>query len=199
MAATDTSAAASVWAITALMKHPRVMKRAQEEIRNTFGNKGFIEEHDVQKLSYLKAVVKETLRLYLPAPLLVLRETNKDSILDGYEIAAKTIVYVNAWAIHRDPEAWKDPEAFYPERFLENDVDFKGNHFEFIPFGAGRRICPGLTMGVTNVELVVANLLYAFDWELPQGMKKEDIDTEVLPGITQHKKNPLCLVAKNYI
>ena len=199
MAATDTSAAASVWAITALMKHPRVMKRAQEEIRNTFGNKGFIEEHDVQKLSYLKAVVKETLRLYLPAPLLVLRETNKDSILDGYEIAAKTIVYVNAWAIHRDPEAWKDPEVFYPERFLESDVDFKGNHFEFIPFGAGRRICPGLTMGVTNVELVVANLLYAFDWELPQGMKKEDIDTEVLPGITQHKKNPLCLVAKNYI
>ncbi|KAF7825350.1 Cytochrome P450 83B1 [Senna tora] len=192
-AATDTSAAVTVWAMTQLMKNPRAMQRVQAEVRDLYGKKAFIEEEDIQNLPYLKVVIKETLRLHPPAPLLVPRETNKDCIIEGYEIPTKTLVYVNAWAIHRDLEAWNDPEEFYPERFLESDVDFKGQDFELIPFGAGRRICPGLPMGIITVELVVANLVHSFDWEMPQGMKREDIDTQVLPGITQHKKNPLCL------
>ncbi|XP_061363142.1 cytochrome P450 83B1-like [Gastrolobium bilobum] len=197
VAATDTTSATSIWAMTALIKNPRVMKKVQEEIRNLGGKKDFLDEDDVQKFPYLKAVIKETLRLHPPNPLLVPRESSEKCIIDGYHIPAKTVVYVNAWAIHRDPEAWKDPEEFYPERFLDSAIDFRGQDFELIPFGAGRRICPGLPMGVATLELILANLLNSFGWELPRGLVKEDIDTEVLPGITQHKKNPLCLSAKS--
>jgi len=196
VAATDTTAATTIWAITALLKNPRVMKKVQEEIRNLGGEKDFLYEDDVQKLPYFKAVIKETLRLHLPVPLLVPRETNEPCVLEGYEIPAKTLVYVNAWAIHRDPNAWKDPDEFLPERFLDNTTDFRGQDFEFIPFGAGRRICPGIHMAIASLDLILANLLRSFDWELPAGMRKEDIDTEVLPGITQHKKNPLHVLAK---
>ena len=196
LAGTDTSAAAVVWAMTALMKSPIVMKKAQEEIRNVFGEKDFIGEDDIQKLPYLKAVIKETMRMYPPLPLLIHRETIKKCSIAGYEIPEKTLVYVNAWAVHRDPETWEEPEEFYPERFLDSKIDFRGYDFELIPFGAGRRICPGINMGIITVELVLANLLYSFDWEMPQGMKREDIDTDMLPGLIQHKKNPLCLVAK---
>lgn len=196
VAATDTTAATTIWAMTLLLKNPRVMKKVQEEIRNLAGERDFLYEDDIQKLPYFKAVIKETLRLHLPAPLLVHRETNEACILEGYEIPAKTIVYVNAWTIHRDPNSWKDPDEFLPERFLDNATDFRGQDFEFIPFGAGRRICPGMTMAIASLDLIIANLLRSFDWELPVGMKKEDIDTEMLPGITQQKKNPLCVLAK---
>lgn len=196
VAATDTTAATSVWAITSLIKNPRVMKKVQEEIRNLGSKKEFIDENDIQNFPYLKAVIKETLRLHLPTPLLVPRESRETCIISGYKIPANTIVYVNAWAIQRDLNNWKNPEEFYPERFLECSTNFLGQDFEFIPFGAGRRICPGISMGVASVELILANLLHSFDWKLPHGLVKEDIDTETLPGITQHKKNPLCLVAK---
>ncbi|KAI4296805.1 hypothetical protein L6164_036728 [Bauhinia variegata] len=196
---TDTSAATTIWAMVELMKNPRVMNKAQAEIRNLCGKKGFVEEEDIHELSYLKDVIKETFRIHPTAPLLVPRETTKKFTVDGYEIQEKTIIYVNAWAIHRDPKIWSDPESFYPERFLNNIIDFKGQDFELIPFGSGRRICPGLHMGIATVELVLANLLYKFNWEMPIGMKGEDIDTEVLSGLTQHKKNPLCLVAKNFV
>ncbi|CAL0328141.1 unnamed protein product [Lupinus luteus] len=198
VAATDTSAATSVWAMTGLMKNPRVMKKAQQEIRNLYGKKDFLNEEDIEKLIYLKAVIKETLRFFAPAPL-VPRETNKTITIEGHRIPPKTLVYVNVWAIQRDPETWNDPEEFYPERFLNNDIDFKGQNFELIPFGAGRRICPGIPLGIAIVKLIVANLVNSFDWEMPEGMKREDIDIEGLPGLAQHKKNHLCLVAKNHI
>ncbi|KAE9610772.1 putative cytochrome P450 [Lupinus albus] len=199
VASTDTTAAAIVWAMTALMKNPRVMNKVQKEIRKLGGKKDFIDEDDIQKFPYFKAVMKETLRLHLPAPLLVPREANENCIINGYQIQAKTIVYVNAWAIHRDPEAWKDPEEFYPERFLDSAIDFQGQDFELIPFGAGRRVCPGLPMAIPALDLILGNLLYSFNWELPPGIVNKDIDMEVLPGLTQHKKNPLCLYAKNYV
>ncbi|TKY63307.1 cytochrome P450 family 71 protein [Spatholobus suberectus] len=198
VAGTDTTAATSVWVMTGLMKNPRVMAKAQEEIRNLCGNKEFIEEKDVQKLVYLKAVIKETLRFYAPTPL-VPREAIRSFTIDGYEIKPKTIVYVNGWAVQRDPETWKDPEEFYPERFLNNEIDFKGQDFELIPFGAGRRICPGMSLGMATVELITANLLNSFDWEMPVGMKPEHIDTEGLPGLARHKKNHLCLIAKKHM
>ncbi|QCE03839.1 cytochrome P450 [Vigna unguiculata] len=196
VAATDTTAATTVWAMTLLLKNPRVMKKVQEEIRNLAGEKDFLYEDDIQKLPYFKAVLKETFRLHLPAPLLLPRETNEACILDGYKIPAKTIVYVNAWAIHRDPNTWKDPDEFLPERFLDNAIDFRGQDFELIPFGSGRRICPGMIMAIASLDLILVNLLRSFDWELPTGVKKEDIDVEVLSGLTQHKKNPLCVLAK---
>ncbi|XP_020235880.1 cytochrome P450 83B1 [Cajanus cajan] len=196
VAGTDATAATEVGAMTALVKNPRVMKKVQEEIRSLGGKKDFLDEDDIQNFPYFKAVIKETLRLHLPAPLLVQRETNEACTIDGYEIPAKTLVYVNAWAIHRDPEVWKDPHEFLPERFLDSTIDFRGLDFELIPFGAGRRMCPGMPMGIASLDLILANLLNSFDWELPEGMKREDIDTEVLPGLAQHKKNPLCILAK---
>ncbi|KAL2337549.1 hypothetical protein Fmac_011995 [Flemingia macrophylla] len=196
VAATDTTAATTVWAMTALLKNPRVMKKVQEEIRSLGGKKDFLEEDDIQKFPYFKAMIKETLRMHIPTPLLVQRETNEPCVIDGYEIPPKTIVYVNAWAIHMDPEAWKDPEEFLPERFLDSTKDIWGQDFEFIPFGAGRRICPGIPMAIASLDLILANLLNSFDWELPAGMRKDDIDTERLPGLTQHKKNPLYVLAK---
>ncbi|KAJ9674865.1 hypothetical protein PVL29_024042 [Vitis rotundifolia] len=199
IAGTDTSAATVVWAMTELMKNPIVMKKAQEELRNLIGKKGFVDEDDLQKLSYLKALVKETMRLYPAAPLLVPRETLEKCVIDGYEIAPKTLVFVNAWAIGRDPEFWENPEEFMPERFLGSSIDFKGQDYQLIPFGGGRRICPGLLLGAVMVELTLANLLYSFDWEMPAGMNKEDLDTDVKPGITMHKKNALCLLARSHI
>ncbi|KAJ0025007.1 hypothetical protein Pint_09105 [Pistacia integerrima] len=196
VAGTDTSAATVVWAMTYLMKNPRIMKKVQEEIRSVVGNKGFVDEDDVQDLPYLKAVVKETMRLQPTVPFLVPRETIEKCIIEGYEIPAKTLVLVNTWAIGRDPEAWENPEEFYPERFIGSSIDFKGQHFELIPFGAGRRVCPGLYMGIATVDLALANLLYKFDWEMVAGMKTEDLDFDVLPGITMHKKNALRLMAK---
>ncbi|XP_058752160.1 cytochrome P450 83B1-like [Vicia villosa] len=196
VAATDTTSATVVWAMTALIKNPRVIKKVQQEIRNSRSKKEFLDEDDIHNFIYLKAVIKETLRLYLPAPLLVPRESREECIIGGYQIPAKTIVYVNAWEIQRDPNIWKEPEEFYPERFLESSINFLGQDFELIPFGAGRRICPGMSMGVASLELILANLLHSFDWKLPHGLLKEDIDTERWPGLTQHKKNHLCLAAK---
>ncbi|KAD2805911.1 hypothetical protein R6Q59_029075 [Mikania micrantha] len=188
---TDTVAATVVWAMALLIKNPKAMKKAQEEVRKVIGMDGKLDEdHHLPRLTYLKAVIKETMRLYPPAPLLVPRETRKDAIVQGYEIKQKTLVYVNAWAIGRDPKSWDKPELFLPERF-------KGycNDFDLIPFGAGRRICPGMSTGEMMVEVLVANLLYLFDWGLP---KEEDIDFDTTPGITMHKKNHLYLLPQLY-
>ncbi|KAJ7966838.1 Cytochrome P450 [Quillaja saponaria] len=159
-----------------------------------------------QKMSYngldvafTPYVVKEKLRLYPPSPLLVPREVTERCNIAGYIIEPKTLVFINAWAIGRDTEAWENPEEFNPQRFLSSFIDFKGQDFELIPFCAGRRSCPGIHMGALNVELPLTNLLYTFDWELPHGMKREDIDTDIKPGITTHKKNELCLMAKNLV
>ncbi|PIN08168.1 Cytochrome P450 CYP2 subfamily [Handroanthus impetiginosus] len=198
IAATDTSAATVIWTMTALMKNPTIMEKLQNEIREAIGEQGNVNESDLPKLSYLKAVIKEVLRLYPPTPLSLPRETLENCTVEGYLIPARTLVYINAWAIARDPEYWERPEEFVPERFLNTSVDIIGQDFQVIPFGGGRRRCPGIWMGLATVELAVANLLYSFDWEMPYGMKKEDIDTQVLPGLTMHKKNPLFLVPKKY-
>ncbi|CAO2828070.1 unnamed protein product [Amaranthus hypochondriacus] len=196
LAGTETSSAMVVWAMTELIKNPTSMKKAQDELRNGIKDKDCIQNSDLIELDYFKAVVKETLRLHTATPLLVVHENIQKSIIQGFDILPNTLVYVNAWSIMRDPESWTDPEKFMPERFLKSSIDFKGNNFELIPFGAGRRICPGLLLGLANLELALANLLFFFDWDLPYDLKEEDIDTDILPGITMHKKNPLCLLAK---
>ncbi|KAH6816157.1 hypothetical protein C2S51_020977 [Perilla frutescens var. frutescens] len=198
IAGTDTTGTSLSWAMTALMKNPSAMKKVQEEIRSLVGNKRSVDEDDIEKLPYLKAVVKETLRLYPPVPFTP-KETTEACIIDGYEIDAKTFVLVNTWAIGRDPEYWENPDEFLPERFLNTSFDFKGQDFGFIPFGSGRRICPGAPLAIANMEMALAKLLYFFNWEIPNGMTKEDIDTDSSAGIILHKKNPLHLRVKNYI
>ncbi|KAG5588798.1 hypothetical protein H5410_049232 [Solanum commersonii] len=140
----NTSAAVVVWAMTALMKNPKVMKKVQEEIRKSIGTKGIVNEDDIQNMSYLKAVIKETFRLYPANPLLIPRESMKKSTLEGYEIQQGTIVHINAWAIARDHEIWENAKEFIHERFLNSDINFKREDYELIPFGARRRGCLGL-------------------------------------------------------
>lgn len=184
------------WAMTELARNPEAMKKVQEEIRNYVGSKGKVEESDLDNFHYLKMVVKEALRMHAPAPLLSPRECIKNSKIDGYDVYPKTRVLINAWAMGRNPKYWKNPEEFMPERFKDSfNMDFAGTqNFEYVPFGAGRRICPGMNMGIVLTEFVLANILYAFDWKLPNGLKKEDINMEESSGISIHKKYPLELV-----
>ncbi|KAL9447981.1 hypothetical protein AB3S75_015455 [Citrus x aurantiifolia] len=200
--ATGTSAAAMTWAMTNVVKNPRVMEKAQKEVRDLIGDKGFVDEDDLEKLPYIKAILKETFRLYPPVPIIP-RETTKSCVIDSYQVPAKTLVYLNGWAISRDPEVWERPDDFDPDRFIIGDksnIELIGqNNYELIPFGGGRRFCPGIHMGIATLELAIANLLYKFDWEMPAGMKIQDFDFDIAPGIFLHKKHPLSLVATKYI
>ncbi|KDO45350.1 hypothetical protein CISIN_1g0465341mg, partial [Citrus sinensis] len=184
---TDTTATALEWAMAELVKNPTSMKRAQEEIRS-----------DIEKMDYLKCVVKETLRLHPSLPLLVPRETATNLKWRGYDIPAKTRVFVNAWAIQRDPQVWDNPEDFLPDRFVNNTVDLNGQNFQFIPFGAGRRGCPGISFALAAIEYVIANLLYWFDWKLPRGEVLENLDMIEVSGLAVHKKLALHLVPTLY-
>ncbi|XP_065854301.1 cytochrome P450 71B20-like [Euphorbia lathyris] len=196
VAGTDTAAITLNWAMAELIRNPRVLEKVQDEVRNHIGNKGKVSESDLDKLSYLKMIIKETFRMHPAAPLLVPRETISHCKINGYDVDSKTMIQVNVWAIGRDPKYWKEPEQFYPERFVNCSIDYKGQNFEFLPFGAGRRICPGIHMGTVTIEYVLANLLYFFDWKLPKGMRKEDINMEEKSGVslTITKRTPLILV-----
>ncbi|MED6196645.1 hypothetical protein PIB30_049391 [Stylosanthes scabra] len=190
----ETSAHTIDWAMIEMIKDPRVMQKAQAEVRELFNSIGKVDETLINELKYLKSVVKETLRLHPPAPLLLPRECGEVCEINGYHIPYKSKVIVNAWAIGRDPKNWSEPEKFYPERFTDSSIDYKGNNFEYIPFGAGRRTCPGSTLGLLNVELALAYLLYHFDWKLPNGMKPEEMDMSEAFGMTVRRKNDLQLI-----
>lgn len=179
-----------------LMKNPRVLHKAQSEVRETFKGQDKLTEDDIVKLSYVQLVIKETLRLHAPAPLLLPRECRETCRAMGYDVPKGTKVFVNVWAIGRDSKYWDDAEVFRPERFENSNVDFKGADFEYIPFGAGRRICPGMTLGMANMELVLASLLYHFDWELPGGIKSEELDMTEAFGISVRRKSKLWVHAK---
>ncbi|XP_043688631.1 cytochrome P450 736A117-like isoform X1 [Telopea speciosissima] len=196
---TDTSTTLLEWTMARLLKHPEVMKEVQKEVRGVAFATGreFIEEDDIEQMHYLKAVIKEMLRLHPPLPLLVPRESTEETKIKGYDIPAKTIVIINAWAIGRDPTSWDDPEEFKPKRFFNDasSIDFKGHDFQLIPFGAGRRGCPGTHFAIAIIELALANLLHKFDWALPNGANGEALDITESPGLSIHLKSPLLAVA----
>jgi len=194
----NTSAVTMVWAMSEMIQHPGVLKNLQDEIRAVVGSKQRASRDDMSKLKNLKMVVKETLRMDPPLTLLLPRETIQQVNISGYDVPANTRIIVNTWAISRDPNIWKDPEEFKPERFIGSNTDFNGKHFEFMPFGSGRRICPGMAMAVTNMEFILANLLYCFEWELPEGVAKEDISMEEAGSLAFQKKTPLMLVPRRY-
>lgn len=184
--------------MTELVTHPRILEKVQAEIRSIVGRKKRVSETDLPHLHYMKAVIKEIYRLHPPAPVLLPRESMEEITIGGYTIPEKTRVFINAWAVGRDPESWNNPKIFEPERFLNCDIDFKGQDFELIPFGAGRRSCPAITFGSATVELGLAQLLHSFDWELPPGIQSRDLDMTEVFGITMHRKYPLIVVAKPY-
>ncbi|XP_012465548.1 cytochrome P450 71D10 [Gossypium raimondii] len=191
----ETSASVVEWAMSEMIKNPRVMTKAQAEVRQVFQGKGNVDETGIHQLKYLKCVIKETLRLHPVFPLLLPRECSQNCEINGFEIPSKTRVIINAWAIGRDPNHWVEPEKFEPERFINSSVDFVGTNFEFIPFGAGRRICPGILFAVPNVELPLAQLLFHFDWKLP---KQEDIDMTEEFGLSVRRKTELMLIPTPY-
>ena len=149
-----------------LIKHSNVMKRAQEKVSRMMGKKSKIDVNDINKMDYLKYILKETLRLHPPNPLAIPRETLTSVKFGGYDIPQKTRVYLNIWAIQRDPTLWERAEEFLSKRFKDMTVDFNRQEFEFIPFGGGRRRCLGFTFSVDSIEYVTASILYWFDWSL---------------------------------
>ncbi|XP_015162884.1 cytochrome P450 71A4-like isoform X2 [Solanum tuberosum] len=183
------------WIMIELLRNPRAMEKLQNEVRGLAQGKAEITEDDLGNMQYLKAVIKETLRLNPPFPLPVPRESMEDVKLLDYDIPAKTQVLINVWAMGRDPLSWDDPEEYRPERFLNSDIDFRGLNFELIPFGAGRRGCPGIPFAIVIIELALARLVHKFNFALPQGIKKEDLDMSECTGISIRRKLPLLAVA----
>lgn len=179
------------------MRNPRVMRKAQAEVRDSLHGKPTVTEDDMADLKYLKLIIRETMRLHPPVPLLLPRECHESCKVVGYDIPKGTTVLVNVWAISRDPRYWDDAETFWPERFESTAaaaaVDFKGTDFEFTPFGAGRRVCPGIAFAQAGMELALAALLYHFDWELPAGLLPWELNMEEVMGITVRRKHDLCL------
>ncbi|KAL1815301.1 hypothetical protein ACET3Z_017875 [Daucus carota] len=194
----ETSSITIDWAMSEMLKNPKVMERAQAEIRKVCEGKENIDETMLHELSYLKQVIKETLRLHPAAPLLVARECREQCQLHGYDVPVKTKIVVNAWAIGRDPRFWADPDTFNPQRFEDSSVEFKGTNFEYIPFGAGRRICPGMLFALPMIELPLAQMLYRFDWKLPEGLKNEELDMSEAYGITAGRKHDLYVIPVAY-
>lgn len=197
-AGSETSSGVVEWAMSEMLKNPELMKRAQAEIRHVFDRKRNIDETCLHELKYLNSIIKETLRLHPILPLLLPRESNEQYTINGYEIPVKTKVIVNVWAIGRDPKHWNEAEKFDPERFLNSAIDFKGACFKYIPFGAGRRICPGIAFAIPNIELPLAQLLYHFDWKLLSGMKQEELDMTETYGLAARRKNDLQVIPISY-
>ncbi|KAH7387818.1 hypothetical protein KP509_16G042800 [Ceratopteris richardii] len=160
----DTSAVTVEWELAELLKHLNTLKKVQEELTLVVGSTRLVFESDVENLPYLRAVVKEAMRLHPVAPLLVPHAAREQCQVYGYDIPSGTLVYINIWAIGREPTVWENPLDFYPESFLESNVNFRGQHFKLLPFGSGRRVGPGLPLGISNVYLMLANLLHVFDW-----------------------------------
>ncbi|KAG2586580.1 desmethyl-deoxy-podophyllotoxin synthase-like [Panicum virgatum] len=192
-AGSKTAAITLQWAMSELIRNPNAMKKAQAEVRNILNGKPKVTEDDLGEMKYLKLIIKETLRLHPPAPLLIPRESMDSCKILGYDVPKGTTVLVNAWAIGRDPRYWEDADEFKPERFESISVDFRGTDFEYIPFGAGRRICPGIPFAQANMELVLAALLYHFDWKVASGMKPSELDMAEEMGLTIRRKNSLLL------
>ncbi|XVF55625.1 hypothetical protein PTKIN_Ptkin06aG0051400 [Pterospermum kingtungense] len=199
-AGTDTTTSTLEWAMTELLHNPRTLRNVQAELRKTLGPDKKLEEKDIEKLPYLKAVIKETLRLHPPLPFLVPHMAMDSCKMLGYHIPKETQILVNVWAIGRDPKTWENPLEFKPERFLEPNmkVDYKGHHFEFIPFGSGRRICPAVPLAARVLPMALGSLLHSFDWALADGFKPEDLDMTERMGITLRKSVPLKAVPIPY-
>nr|GEV29377.1 costunolide synthase [Tanacetum cinerariifolium]GEV30302.1 costunolide synthase [Tanacetum cinerariifolium] len=191
---TETSSITIIWAMAELIRNPVMMKKVQSEVREAFDGKKTITEADIQSLSYMHLVVKETLRLHSPTPLMLPHECNQACKVDGYDIQAKQKVIINIWACQTDPDYWEDAETFKPERFEKTTIDYMGTDYEYLPFGAGRRMCPGITFGITTMEFFLAHMLYFYDWKLPHGLNPNDLDMTETGGTLAGKKERLRLI-----
>ncbi|KAK3126922.1 hypothetical protein QOZ80_7AG0565220 [Eleusine coracana subsp. coracana] len=202
-AGTDTSSVTVEWAMSELLKAPEALAKATEELDRVIGGDRFVTEADIPSLPYVEAIVKETMRLHPVGPLLAPRLSREDVSVGGggggggYNIPAGTRVFVNVWAIGRDPTIWGDDSSkFRPERFIGSSVDVKGQHMELLPFGSGRRMCPGIGLGLKMVQVTLANLLLGFSWKLPNGVKPDELSMEEKYGLSMSRMVPLETVAE---
>lgn len=195
MGATDTTATTVEWLMAELLSHPEAMKKVYEELNEVVGPNNSVEEFHLSKLTYMNAVIKETLRLHPPLPFLLPRFPSKSTTIGGYSIPKGTKIFLNVWAIQRDPSVWENPNEFVPERFLSGEgsqVQFSsGNNFGFIPFGSGRRICAGVPLAERIVIYILASFLHLFEWTLPPG---EKLDLSDKFGIVVKKRDTLIAI-----
>ena len=190
-AGTDTTSSTLQWAMAELLHNPEILSKAGEELRQTIGRGNTVEESDIPKLPYLQAIIKETFRLHPAVPLLLPRKAEADVEVKGFTVPKGAQVLVNAWAIGRDPSIWDNPNSFMPERFLGSEIDVRGHNFELIPFGGGQRICPGLSLAIRMVHLMLGSLIHSFDWKLEDGITPEDMNLEDKFGLTLDMAQPL--------
>ncbi|KAJ6965546.1 hypothetical protein NC652_003433 [Populus alba x Populus x berolinensis] len=190
IAGADTTSITLTWILSNLLNNRRSLQLAQEELDLKVGRERWAEDSDIGNLVYIQAIIKETLRLYPPGPLAVPHEATKDFCVAGYQIPKGTRLFANLWKLHRDPNLWSNPDEYMPERFLTDhaNVDVLGQHFELIPFGSGRRSCPGITFALQVLHLTFARLLQGFDMKTPTG---ESVDMTEGVAITLPKATPL--------
>ncbi|KAL8466345.1 hypothetical protein ACS0TY_035446 [Phlomoides rotata] len=191
---TESSAVTVEWAISEVLKKPEIFKKATEELDGVIGQNRWVSEQDMASLPYIEAIVKETMRLHPVAPMLVPRIARQDCKLAGYDIKKGTQVLVNTWTIQRDSSIWENPNEFNPDRFIGKTIDVKGHDYELLPFGAGRRMCPGYPLGLKVIQSTLANLLHGFNWRLPNNMEPADLNMEEFFGLSTPKKIPLTTV-----
>ncbi|KAB1217135.1 Geraniol 8-hydroxylase [Morella rubra] len=191
VAGTDTTSATLEWAMAELLHNPNALSKAKEELEREIGKGNAVEESDIARLPYLQAIVKETFRLHPAVPFLLPRKAETDVEINGYVIPKGAQVLVNAWAIGRDTNLWDNANFFLPERFLDSEIDVKGRNFELIPFGGGRRICPGLPLAIRMLHLMLGSLIHNFDWKLEDGVKSEELNMEDKFALTLQMAYPL--------
>lgn len=196
---TETTGGVLAWAMSELVHTPEIMIKAQQEVREVLGeDRAVITNNDLAELHYMRMAIKETLRLHPPGPL-VPRATREDCTILGYDIPKGTNVYINVFAISRDPRYWNNPEDFKPERFQNSTVNYIGTNFEYIPFGAGRRQCPGIHFSFPVMEMVLTNFLYYFDWKLPHGASLASFDMSEKFGLAVTRRHDLQLRAVPHV
>ncbi|EOY24550.1 Cytochrome P450, putative [Theobroma cacao] len=191
VAGADTTSSTLEWAMAELLRNPQVLVKAKKELEQVIGKGNPVEESDINRLPYLQAIIKETFRMHATVPLLLPRKAGADAEICGFTVPKGAQVLVNVWAIGRDPSIWEKPSAFMPERFMGSDIDVKGRDFGLIPFGAGRRICPGLPLANRMLHLMLGSLIHSFDWKLEGGISPEDMNMEEKFGLTLQLAEPL--------
>ena len=189
----ETSSVVVEWGLAELMRHPEVTRRLQDELDRVIGKDRLMSEEDISNLPYLQATVKEVMRVHPVAPLLVPHESTQACEVAGFYVPEKTRLLVSNWSLSMDPNSWEEPQEFRPQRFLNSDIDVKGHHFQLLPFGAGRRACPAMNLGLLNVHLILGSLVHSFEWTLPVGI--QEVDMSETFGLSLHKTNPLVLAA----
>ena len=175
---------------------PELFEKATQELDEVIGQNRWVTEKDIPNLPYVEAIVKETMRMHPVAPMLVPRCAREDCNVAGYDVQKGTRVLINVWSIGRDHELWKNPQEFYPERFIGKEIDVKGQDYELLPFGSGRRMCPGYSLGLKVVQSTLANLLHGYNWKLPSDMNPEDLDMEEIFGLSTPRKFPLVTIVE---